>query len=155
MKVSGSNSIPAERERLYHLLQDPEVLARCMPGCKALVKIAEDTYQMQMSLSLASIGGLFDGTIRIADQSPPDSFRLIVEARGKIGFMKGNGLLKLTPNGSSTEVSYDGDVNAGGTIAAVGQRLMDTTAKVMIKRFFSCLSESVIGDQGAEKATES
>jgi carbon monoxide dehydrogenase subunit G len=30
----------------------------------------------------------------------------------------------------------------GGTIAAVGQRMMDTTAKMMIKRFFDKLAET-------------
>ena len=60
--------------------------------------------------------------------------------------MKGDGLLKLTPNGSSTEVSYEGEVHAGGTIASVGQRLMDTTAKMIIKRFFDNLVREVASD---------
>ena len=145
MKVSGTYTLPAEQERLYGILQDPEVLASCMPGCNALIKVAEDTYQVQMKLALASISGLFEGSIRIADQTPPDSFRLIVEGQGKIGFMKGDGLLKLTPNGSSTEASYEGEVHAGGTIASVGQRLMDTTAKIIIKRFFDCLAKAIDG----------
>jgi len=36
-------------------------------------------------------------------------------------------------------VPYDGDVQVGGTIAAVGQRFIDSTAKMMIKRFFDKL----------------
>ena len=118
----------------------------CMPGCEALVKTGDDTYQMKMKLMLASISGLFDGLVRISDQSPPGQFRLIVEGQGKIGFMKGDGLLTLTPNGSSTEVAYDGEVHAGGTIAAVGQRLMDTTSKMIIKRFFDNLVREVASD---------
>lgn len=122
------------------LLQDPEVLARSIPGCDSLVKIGEDEYQMKMKMALASISGAFDGKVRIADQNPPDSFRMTVEGTGKIGFMKGEGLLKLTPNGDATDVGYEGDVQVGGTIAAVGQRLLDTTSKMMIKRFFDKLA---------------
>jgi carbon monoxide dehydrogenase subunit G len=48
-----------------------------------------------------------------------------VEGKGKIGFMKGDGRLKLTPEGSGTQVAYEGDVQVGGTLAAVGQRLID------------------------------
>jgi uncharacterized protein len=63
-----------------------------------------------------------------------------VEGTGKIGFLRGGGVLKLEPSGEETSVRYDGDVQVGGTIAAVGQRLVEATAKSMIKRFFEKLS---------------
>jgi uncharacterized protein len=81
--------------------------------------------------------------VHITDQSPPTSFRLIVEGSGRIGFLKGDGLLKLSPpdpNTTGTLVSYEGDAQIGGTIAAVGQRLIDGTAKMMIKKFFDKLA---------------
>jgi uncharacterized protein len=143
MKVHGSYKLSATPDRAYAILQDPEVLARCMPGCDELVRIGEDEYRMKMKMALASISGLFDGTVRIADSDPPSSFRLVVEGKGKIGFLRGDGLLRLTPDGDGTEVGYDGEVHVGGTIAAVGQRLLDTTARMMIKKFFDKLSESV------------
>jgi carbon monoxide dehydrogenase subunit G len=141
MKISGAHVLALPQERAYQLLQDPEVLARCMPGCEALVRIGENEYQMKMKMALASFSGLFDGTIKIAAPEPPSSFRLIVEGKGKIGFMKGDGQLKLIPESDGTQVAYEGDVQVGGTLAAVGQRLIDTTAKMMIKRFFDRLSQ--------------
>ena len=59
----------------------------------------------------------------------------------RIGFMKGEGLLRITPEGEQCTVQYDGDVHVGGTFAAVGQRLIDSTSKLMIKRFFDKLCE--------------
>ena len=144
MKISGSYTIPAARERAYQLLQDPAVLAKCMPGTDHLDKVADNEYEMKMKMAIASIGGLFTGKVRIADQVPPESFRLIVEGNGKIGFLKGEGLLALIPQGSATEVKYEGDVQVGGTIAGVGQRLLDTTAKMIIKKFFEELSEAAV-----------
>jgi carbon monoxide dehydrogenase subunit G len=141
MKISGAHVLALPQERAYQVLQDPEVLARCMPGCEALIRIGENEYQMKMKMALASFSGLFDGTVKIVEPEPSSSFRLIVEGKGKIGFMKGDGKLKLSPDGSGTQVAYEGDVQVGGTLAAVGQRLIDTTAKMMIKRFFDKLSE--------------
>ncbi len=136
MKIHGSCRLPAGRERAWTLLQDPEVLARSMPGCESLVRTGENEYRMKMKMALAAISGSFEGKVRLADANPPASFRMVVEGSGKIGFLKGEGVLALTPEGDSTEVSYDGEVQVGGTIAAVGQRLLDTTARMMIKRFF-------------------
>ena len=140
MKISGSHILAMAPERAYELMQDPEVLARTMPGCESLDKTGEDEYRMKMKMALASLSGAFDGFVRIADRQPPSSFRLIVEGTSKLGFMKGDGLLKFTASGGGTEVSYDGEVQVGGTIAAVGQRFIDSTAKMMIKRFFDKLA---------------
>jgi carbon monoxide dehydrogenase subunit G len=107
-----------------------------MPGCDQLVKIGEDEYEMKMKMVVSSVQGLFAGKVRLADQSPPDSFRLIVEGTGKVGFVKGEGLLTLVLVDAATEVKYEGDVQVGGMIAGVGQRLLDATAKLVIKKFF-------------------
>ena len=112
------------------------MLAAAMPGCESLEKIGDDEYKMKMKMALASLSGNFDGKVRITGQAPPESFKLTVEGSGKVGFMKGEGNLKFTAKDAGTEVSYEGDVQVGGTIAAVGQRLIDGTAKMMIKRFF-------------------
>lgn len=144
MKISGSYTLPVEQDRAYALLQDPDILSKCMPGCETLVQTGEHEYQMKMKMIIASLSGNFDGRVRIADQEPPNRFRLIVEGSGKVGFMKGDGLLNLSPApGGGTQVQYDGEASVGGTLAAVGQRMVDTTARMIIKRFFDKLAAEV------------
>jgi carbon monoxide dehydrogenase subunit G len=144
VKISGSYTIPStDLERVYRTLQDPAVLARCMPGCESLEKTGEDEYAVKLKMAIAAFSGLFAGKVRIADANPHQSFRLIVEGSGKIGFMKGDGLMKLKTVDAGTEVAYEGEVQIGGTIAAVGQRLVDTTSKMMIKRFFDKIVEEI------------
>ena len=152
MKISGSYTLTVAPERAYQLLRDPAILAQAIPGCEGLEKIGPDEYRMKMKVLLAALSGQFEGKVRITDQSPPTSFRLIVEGSGRVGFLKGDGLLKLSPPARvrvlsddpseplSTIVSYEGDAQVGGTMAAVGQRLIDGTAKMMIKKFFDKLS---------------
>lgn len=156
MKISGSYTLPVAPERAYQLLQDPAILAQAMPGCEGLEKIGPDEYRMKMKVLLAALSGQFEGKVRITDQAPPSSFRLIVEGTGRIGFLKGDGLLKLVPRHTdyispnaearipptevTTVVFFEGDAQVGGTMAAVGQRLIDGTAKMMIKKFFDKLA---------------
>ena len=142
MKIAGSTHLPVPRDRAFAMMQDPEVLARAMPGCESLERIGPDEYRMKMKMAMASLSGAFDGKVRITNQLPPSSFKLIVEGTGKIGFMKGEGTLNLSEAEGGTDVAYEGDVQVGGTIAAVGQRLIDATAKMMIKRFFEKLSSA-------------
>jgi len=158
MKISGSYALPVAPERAYQILQDPAVLVQAIPGCENLETIGPGEYRMKMKVLLAALSGAFEGKVRIADQTPPSSFRMIVEGSGRIGFLKGDGLLKLSPTdaktvipsearnpssastATATLVSYEGEAQVGGTMAAVGQRLIDGTAKMMIKKFFDKLA---------------
>ena len=144
--------MPVAPERAYQILQDPATLAEAMPGCESLEKIGPDEYRMKMKVLLAALSGQFEGKVRIAEQTPPTSFRLIVEGTGRMGFLRGDGLLQLSPAATvgalsaapserrSTVVSYEGEAQVGGTMAAVGQRLIDGTAKMMVKKFFDKLA---------------
>jgi carbon monoxide dehydrogenase subunit G len=140
LKIAGTHHLPFPPEQAYNMLQDPDLLAKTIPGCESLDKIGEDEYRMKMKMALAAVSGAFEGKVRITDQAPPSSFRMLVEGAGKIGFVKGEGLLKFSADGDGTEVAYDGEVQVGGTIAAVGQRLIDVTSKAMIKKFFEKLA---------------
>jgi hypothetical protein len=144
MKLSGGFLLPVPQERAYALLQDPVVLARCMPGCERLEAVGEGEYAMRMKMVMASVSGLFEGKVRISEPDPPTSFRLTVEGTGKIGFMKGDGRLTLSPKAENTAVSFEGDVQVGGTIANVGQRLMEMTSKTLIKRFFDKMAAEAV-----------
>ncbi|MDQ2899501.1 MAG: carbon monoxide dehydrogenase subunit G [Acidobacteriota bacterium] len=136
MKISGTYRISLPQQRAYELLQDPEVLAKCIPGCDELKQSAPDEYEMKMKMAISSVQGLFTGKVRIADQMPPHSFRLIVDGKGKVGFVKGEGVLTLSQAAFATDAAYEGDVSVGGLIAGVGQRLIDSSAKFIIKKFF-------------------
>jgi hypothetical protein len=139
VKVTGESALPFPADRAYLILQDPAVLTRCMPGCEGLEKVGEGEYAMKLKIGIGALSGRFDGKVRVADANPPDSFRLIVEGASKIGFMKGDGVLKISPAGEGSNVQFEGDVAVGGTIANVGQRLIESTAKMIIKRFFDCV----------------
>jgi carbon monoxide dehydrogenase subunit G len=141
MKIQGQQTLPASRDRVWKVLLDPEVLGRTLPGCEGLEAIGPDEYKMHMKLAIASVQGLFDGRVKLEDQQPPESYKLAVEGRGKVGFVKGGGAFRLEPAGANeTLVHYEGDVSVGGLIAGVGQRLLDMTSKMMIKRFFNALA---------------
>lgn len=141
MKIQGEQKLSATRQKVWDALLDPEVLAATLPGCEALEPVGPDEYKMKMKLAMASVQGLFDGSVKLTDQNPPESYSLEVKGSGKIGFVNGAGRFDLAEDGEATLVRYSGDVKVGGMIAAVGQRLMDMTAKMMIGRFFSSLAE--------------
>ncbi len=147
MRIAGSYSLPFDQETAYRSLQDPLILARCVPGCDALEKISDDEYSMNMQVDVAGFAGLFSGKIKVTEAQPPRSFKILVEGGVMFGDLKGEGAMHLTPAVGETELIYDGDVLVGGAIAALGQRMIDASAKTMIRKFFERFCEEVKGQQ--------
>lgn len=146
MKIEGTHQIDAPRTRVYEALIDPEILQRTIPGCESLQRTGENTYAATMRTGVGSIKGVFNGTVKLEDLRAPEHFRMIVEGKGAPGFLKGSGDLDLQAQGDATSVNYTGDVQIGGTIASVGQRMIQGTVKMMATQFFTAL--------GAEARTE-
>jgi len=88
---------------------------------------------------VGSIKGVFTGTLRMEDMLPPEHYRLVVDGKGTPGFVKGSGTLDLTAKDNSTTLNYIADVQVGGTIASVGQRMLHATSKMMASQFFTAL----------------
>lgn len=143
MKISSSYRFDAPPEIVYRLLNDPDVIAACLPGCESLKPTGDDSYHATLTVGIAAISGRYQGTVRITDQQPPESYRLIVEGSGQAGVVKGEAAVRLVEEGSRTVVAVDGTGQVGGTIARVGQRLLGSVSKMMMDKFFGCLAGRV------------
>src|SRR4029077_3131803 len=121
------------------LLTDPEVLRRCIPGCESLEKTDEDTYAATMKAGVGMVKGTFKGNVKLAEMRPPEHYRLEVDGKGGPGFVKGTGDFDLEEKDDATLIKYAGEMQVGGTIAAIGQRMIQGAAKMMAARFFTAL----------------
>lgn len=147
MKIEGAFLLPAPRDRVYKSLTDPTFLAKCLPGAPELKPDGPGRYEASLKMGIAAFSGKFDGTVQIADEKPPDSFKLIIEGRGAPGFMKGEGTITLREDNqqgpNQTELRYSGDTQVGGIIASVGSRMVESAAKKMIQQFFDGVAEQL------------
>jgi carbon monoxide dehydrogenase subunit G len=139
MKLEGSHTIDASRDRVWNLIIDPEVLKRCVPGCEALEAVGDNSYRMTLKAGVGSIKGSFQGSIKLEEMRPPEHYRMMVDGKGSAGFLKGSGALDLSEADGQTKIAYSGDVSVGGTIASVGQRMIQSSAKLMAAQFFTAL----------------
>lgn len=152
MKIEGSYAIKSPHERLFHLLTSPEILQRCVPGCQSLEANDDGSYKMTMKTGIGSIKGIFTGLIKLTDINKPDSFKMIVEGKGAPGFLKGEGALNLIEQGQEITISYSGDVSVGGTLAGVGQRMIQSAAKMMAGQFFAAIEAEAKAIAKAEES---
>jgi carbon monoxide dehydrogenase subunit G len=139
MKIEGTQKIAAPRERIFAALVDPAILQKCIPGCEQMEKTGDNQYKAKLTAGVGPVKGVFSAIISLQDIIAPEHYKLVVEGKGQPGFVKGTGELNLKDEKGATEIIYTGDVNVGGLIASVGQRMIQATANMLAARFFKSL----------------
>jgi uncharacterized protein len=139
MKIEGSADIPAPREKVWEAFLDPNILAQALPGCEKLEAIGPNEYKATMKVGVAAIKGTFEGKVKLSDLEPPN--RMAVEGSGGPGFVRGEAGMQMSDVDGGTKVSYDADVQVGGLIASVGQRMLGGVTKMMLDQFFTKMTE--------------
>ncbi|HXG15233.1 MAG TPA: carbon monoxide dehydrogenase subunit G [Calidithermus sp.] len=141
MKIEGAHDIPAPRPQVWDAFLDPERLRRAIPGCETLEAVGPDEYRAVMKVGVAAVKGTFEGKVRLTDKKPPESYRMAVEGSGAPGFVRGETTVTLSEIEGGTRVAYSADVQVGGLIAGVGQRMLGGVSKMMAEQFFSRMGQ--------------
>ncbi|MEJ2733837.1 MAG: carbon monoxide dehydrogenase subunit G [Anaerolineae bacterium] len=155
MKLEGEYIFDGPREAVWEIVRDPEVLATALPGTQSLEQVSENEYAGKMHVRIGPVSGIFAGKIVVSDEVPPESCTLSVEGRGAPGFANGTGHVRLAEQeGDKTLLKYDGEMQVGGRIASVGQRLIDTASKSMIGQGLESLNNALQARMTAEAGGE-
>lgn len=143
MKLEGSYEIKAPRQTVWSAFLDPEILRKAIPGCEKLELAGPDEYKATLKIGVAAVKGTFEGKVRLADKKPPESYRLSAEGSGGPGFVRSDTVITLSDIEGGTRVSYVADVQVGGLIAGVGQRMLGGVSKMMADQFFNRMGEQL------------
>ncbi len=141
MKLEGSYDVLAPRQKVWDAFLDPAVLQQAIPGCEKLEALGNDEYKATLKVGVGGVKGTFEGKVRLTDKKAPESYRLAAEGSGGPGFVKADTLISLTEEGGGTRVAYSADVQVGGLIASVGQRMLGGVSKMMADKFFGKMGE--------------
>lgn len=154
MKVEGEHLFKGTAKQVWDLFRDTEVMAAALPGTKKMELVGDNLYEAVMNVRVGPVAGEFAGQLEISNEDFPHSYRMTVEGRGKPGFMKGSGDVILEEKSpEQTLMKYEGEVQIGGRLAAVGQRLVDTVAKSIISQAFETL-DNVLAERVAAVAED-
>jgi len=155
MNISGSSTLESPVDRVWEAMQDPAVLARCLPGCESLSVLGEDRYAISVTAGVAAIKGSYAGEVSLSDKVAPSSLTLRASGAGAPGTIEADVKVQLAPSAAGgTELSYDADASVGGAIGGVGQRMLAGVSKKMAGQFFTALDRDIAGlpPVGAELA---
>jgi len=83
-------------------------------------------------------------SVELKDKVEPEKFSMVIDGKGGVGFTKGTASIALEEQpGPVTVMTYSSDVQVGGKIAAVGQRLLESVGKMMTRQALDALNKEL------------
>ena len=144
MTMAGEASLPADRARVWTLLNDPDVLKASIPGCESLERTGENGFAAVAKVRIGPVAATFKGKVELSDVVPEVGYTIAGEGEGGMaGFAKGAAKVSLADAPGGTLLRYDVEAHVGGKMAQLGARLIDGVAKSMADKFFTNFAAAV------------
>ncbi|MGF6273303.1 2-furoyl-CoA dehydrogenase large subunit [Massilia sp. UYP11] len=148
LSARGEVVLAAPPEAVFRVLLDPVALAKVIPGCNALEPAGEHRYRADVSVGVGMIKARYAAEVALSELDPPRSLRLAGSGLSAVGSASGSGLVTLEPADGGTLLRYDYSAEVSGKVAAVGSRMLEGAAKIVLGQLFEQLGREA-GGQGA------
>ncbi len=145
LAASGTTDIAASPEAVFAVLLDPVALARVIPGCHALETIGEHRYRADVTVGVGLVRARYAAEIELSELDPPRSLRLAGSGLSSLGAARGSGRVTLEPSEGGTRLAYDYRAEVSGKVAAVGGRMLEGAAKIVLAELFEQLGQQAGG----------
>ena len=155
MDLTGEYRIPADKQRVWQALNDPEVLQASIPNCESIEKLSDTEMRASVNAKVGPLKAKFDGKVTLSNLDPPNSYTLSGEGQGAggVGFAKGSVDVKLAEaEDGATVLSYAVSAQVGGKLAQIGSRLIDSVAQQQAKLFFAAFVQQFEAQPAAAEA---
>jgi carbon monoxide dehydrogenase subunit G len=143
MDLEGTYTLQASPEDVWKCLMDQQVLRCALPGVEHLEALGENRYAIRLAIKHAPLRGTYQGTVTILEQEYPQRYRIEVEGEGRLGPIRGEGLISLERQAGNTIVHYHGVLNAARASHLLPSPLLRGTAKLLIQQFFLSLADQL------------
>ncbi len=137
MDINGEFEIATSRQQVWEALNDPDMLARCIPGCESIERESDTELLAKIKARIGPVKARFESRIVLSNLNPPESYTISGEGRGgPAGFGKGSADVTLSESNGNTTLRYTATLQVGGKLAQVGSRLVGGAAKKIADDFF-------------------
>src|SRR5262249_40781193 len=113
----------------------------CTPGLDKLEARDPDHFDAVLEVKLPAITGRFEGTLDYLERQPADRVRLRVQGKGPVGFVDGEVALELAAADAGTSGDHLAEVQVGGQVARLGQRMLSGVTREMAGQFFTAFEQ--------------
>lgn len=156
MKLSftGSPEVAAPLAHVWPRLMDPHFVAKHGPGVESVEVLDPHHFKVICGFGVGSIKLRFGLDVELFDVNPPNYFAMKVRGKAPGSAVEVGAQLSLeTIDAQRSRMNWKAESDINGTVASVGARLMEGTARKLTEQFWSRFAAS-IAEAGPPPETE-
>jgi len=165
LSFSGSPEIAAPLVDVWPRIIDPHFVGKHGPGVQSVEVLDPRHFKVICGFGVGSIKLKFGLDVEMAEVNPPNYFRVKVRGKAPGSAVEVNAELGLEPlEEGRTRLDWKAETEISGTVASVGARLMEGTARKLTEQFWTRFATSLAEagpvaaggapESGAETVTE-
>ena len=116
-----------------------------IPGCHALEARGPNQYLADVTVGVGLVRARYTAHITLSEIDAPRSLRLAGSGQSSLGTAAGDGTVRLAPSGAGTLLTYNYQAQVGGKVAAVGSRMLEGAARIIVAQLFEALGRQASG----------
>jgi uncharacterized protein len=137
VKLNGSMEVPADRERAFAFLTDPDRIGPCLPRVQQIRKLPDGRFEAVARVGKGFLAATFTLTCTFTERTPPSVAAIRATGRAKGSGIDGTARMELRElPGGGTAVDWTADVAITGLVARVGEKRLESAAQDAITRTF-------------------
>ena len=144
MNVSGERTFAAPRATVWRVLNDPESMAKTMPGVESFEVHDDRRWTANVKIPLG-LGGLkMKVDLEKVSESEPEFAQLAIKGHGVGAMMSMETSFRLgdAPEGG-TAMAWSADVKIAGPVGSMGQRVLQPIVNQQVQHVLGALDQQV------------
>lgn len=148
MHFATEFTVPAERHRVWQLFREPERIAGCIPGCRAVRRLEESRCEADVEVRLPFLSVGFRVVADVREEDPGRA--LVVDVVGDALAIAGSvrSVIRVELDGGDleeTRLRLQVDAQLGGRLAGLGEVMLREALAGQVQRFVDNLRAALRG----------
>ncbi len=144
LQFSGAPEIAASRDQVWKRLMDPNFVARSAPGVESVETIDPTHFKVVSAFGVGAVKLRFTLNVELFDVVESEAAKM--RARGRapgsnVDMVAAIRVEELAPG--RVRLSWTADSDVSGTVASVGARLLEGTARKLTEQFWLDFAQRV------------
>jgi carbon monoxide dehydrogenase subunit G len=146
--VSGTKELPASRETIWSVINEPSEMAKLMPGVESF-EITDDTHWTAKVKVPLGLGGLkMTMSFEKLEERAPEFSSMRAKGQGVGALMDMTTSFTLAEAEGGTSMAWEADIKIAGPVGAMGQRVLQPIVNQQVSQVLSALEERVSTTSG-------
>ncbi|WP_411965688.1 CoxG family protein [Haloferax sp. YSMS24] len=150
LEFADAVELPTDKDTVWDLISDPEVLSSCVPGAEEIDRRSERVYDVHISRGVSHLTVSLEGEMELVEMNEPDW----VVASGVAHDTKTGSdfdilaAMEMTEGDDETTIlSYSAEVGFSGGVSSLGPGLLRPIVKRDVEAYFENVRARVEADE--------